>query len=55
MAIVGNLEQLQAPIFNHYLNGGRASINSVLNELLEGMYWGNDDFASGDLVDNVLI
>ncbi len=55
VSIVSNLQQLQAPIFHHNLQGSRASIDSVLDQLFESMYRCDYNFTSSDLVHDILI
>lgn len=54
-AIVSDLEQFQTTIFCQNLESGGASINSVLDELLECVNRCDNDLAGGDLVDNICV
>lgn len=53
--IVCDLEQSKSPFFHQYIDRGRPSIRGVLYKLLEGMHGSNNDLASGNLVDDVLV
>ena len=53
-AIIGYLQKLQAPLFDQDLNGGRASIDGVLDQLLQSMNRGYNNLACCDLVDDIL-
>ena len=53
MAVVGDLEELEAAIFNEDFEGRGAGVDGVFNELFEGVHRGDDYFASGDFVDYV--
>ena len=55
MAVVGDLKQLQPSILDDNLDGCRASIHCIFNQLLQSMNRGDYDFAGSDLVDNILI
>ena len=54
-AIIGDLQQLQAAVFDQNLEGRGACIHGVLNQLFQRVNRGDDDLAGGDFVDNVLI
>ena len=55
MTIISYLQQLQTAVFDHDLKGSGASIDSIFNELLQRMHRCNDNFASGDLIDDILV
>lgn len=51
-AVVCDLQQFQSAVFDLDLEGSGSRINCILNELLQGVDGCDDNFASGDLVDN---
>jgi hypothetical protein len=55
VAIVCDLKQLQAPVFDHYFERCRAGINGILDKFFESMHRCYDDLASSDLVHNIRI
>lgn len=55
MTIVSDLQKLQPAFFNKNFEGGRASINSILDELLQSMDRSNNDLSGRDFVDNIWI
>ena len=55
VAIVGDLKQLQAPILDNNFERSRASIHCVFDQFLQCMDWGDYDFASSNLIDNILV
>ena len=52
-AVVGYLKQLETAVLHQNFESGRARINSILNQLLEGVDGGHDNFTSSNLVDYV--
>lgn len=55
MSIIRNLQQLQSPILDKNLDGCGTCIDSVFNKLFQCMHRGNNDFARGDLVDDIRV
>lgn len=55
MSIVCDLEQFQTTFFDEDFKGSGSSINSVLNQLLEGMHWSHNDLPSCNFVDYIWI
>lgn len=55
VAVVGDLKQLEAPVLDDNVERRRTSIHCVLNQFLQSMNWGDNDFAGSDFVDNILI
>lgn len=53
MAVVCDLEQLEATFFDQHFYGRRSSIDRVLEEFFQCIHRGNDDLAGGDLVDDI--
>lgn len=55
VAGVGDLKQLEPPVLDDNVERRRASIDCVLNQFLQSMDRGDNDFAGSDFVDNILI
>lgn len=55
MAIICNLEQLQTSIFDQDLNGGGTRIDGILDQFLQGVHRGHNNFPGCDLVDDVWV
>ena len=55
MAVVGDLQQLQAAFLDHDLQRAGPGIDCILDELFQRVHGGHDDLASRDLVDDVLV
>lgn len=55
MAIVGDLNELETTVFNGDVNGGRAGVEAVLDELFDRGHRPLDDLAGGDSVDDRLV
>jgi hypothetical protein len=55
MAIVCDLQKLQATFFDKNFKIGGASIDSVLNQFFQSMDWSNNYFPGSNFVDNVWI
>lgn len=55
VAVVSDLKQLQPSVLDDDLERSRASIYCVFDQFLQRMNWGDYNFASSDLIDNVLI
>ena len=55
MAVVGDLKQLQPSILDDDLKRSGASIHSIFDQFFQGMDRSDYDFASSNLVDNILI
>ena len=55
MTVVGDLEEFQSPLFYQDLDRGGPRIDRVLDKFLQRVHRRDDDFASGDLVDNELV
>lgn len=52
-AIICDLQQFQAALFDEYLERGRARIHSILDELLQGMHRGDNDLSCGNFVHDI--
>jgi hypothetical protein len=55
MAIVGDLEQFQAPILDEYLQRRRTGIHRIFNQFFQSMHGGNDDFPCGNFIYDILL
>lgn len=55
MAIVSNLKKFEATLLDQDVERGRASIDSILDELLQGMDRSDNNFTSSDLVDDIRV
>ena len=55
MAVVGDLKHLQPSIFDDDLKRSGASVHSIFDELLQRMNRSYYNFASSNLVDDILI
>lgn len=55
VAVVGDLKQLQPSILDENVERSRPSIHSILNQFLQSMDRGDNDFAGSNLVDNILL
>lgn len=54
-AIVGDLEELQASILGHHVQGSGARIDGILNELLESVNGSHNDLTGGNFVDDIWV
>ena len=55
MAVVGDLKQLEPSILDDDLKRSGACIHSIFNQFLQRMNRSDYDFASSNLIDNILI
>lgn len=53
--IVCYLQQLQPALLSKNVQRGSTGIDSILNQLLEGMDGSNYDFTGSDFIDNIRI
>ena len=52
VAVVGDLDKLEAAVLDEDIDGGGGGVEAVLEELLDGGDWALDDLAGGDSVDD---
>lgn len=52
VAVVGDLDELEAAVLNEEVDGGGGGVEAVLDELLDGGDGALDDLAGGDAVDH---
>lgn len=55
MAIIGDLDELEATILDHDRDGGGVSIQAVLDQLFHGGYRPLDDLTGGDSIYHSLV
>ena len=55
VAVVGDLDELEAAVFYDDIYGRGVGVEAVLDELLHGRDWPLDDLAGGDVVDDRLV
>lgn len=53
MAVVGNLEELEAAILDEDFNGSRTSVDGILDQLFQCMHGSHDDLSRSDLIDDI--
>lgn len=53
MTIVSDLEQLETTVLDQDFDSSGASVNRVLEQLLESVHRRHDDFSSSNLVDDI--
>lgn len=55
MSIVCDLKQLEASVFDDYLQRGRSGINGILNKFFQSMDRCDNDLSRSNFVDHILI
>ena len=53
VTVVRDLEEFEASILDQNFDRGRASVNGILQELLECIHWSNNDLTGGNFVDDI--
>lgn len=54
-AVISNLQELQASLLDEHFHRGRSSVDSILDQFLERLDRGHNDFAGCNLVYDICV